>query len=377
MKRLVWGLCLVVWGLPAWAAADAKATQAQLDKLKKEITTLQSSIQQRGRQQQTEEAALAEAERAIGRVTEQIRSLDQELLGLDENLSGLQGRRDELEQALAQRQALIAELLHEQYRQGRQPRLQLLLKQEDPEQLDRMLRYYDEFSQGLSQQLRLYQAQLLELNSTRTQIGSTEGSIREKRTALATEQQRLSEARARRQSAIQTLRQSQQQDQQRLSRLQQDQKQLEGVMAQIQRSLEAARLARDNQSFAGLRGKLPWPVKGAVLHRFGQQRSGVAFDGMLIGANAGTQVQAVHAGRVVFSDWLRGYGLVLILDHGSGYMSLYGHNQSLSGQPGDWVTAGQTIARVGNSGGHEETGLYFAVRHNGKPVNPAQWLSNP
>ncbi|WP_417580957.1 murein hydrolase activator EnvC family protein [Nitrincola sp.] len=366
-------LCLAS---PAWAQ-DQQATQAQLDRLKQEVAQVQRRIADQERQRQDEQQALAQAEREIGRVTAELRTLDHELVQLDTDMQGLQSQREALETALVERRGLIEQLIQEQYRQGRQPRLQLLLKQEDPERLDRMLRYYDYLNAELTEQLQAYQQQLDSLGTTRAQIGSTEQQIADRRSQLETEQQHLQKARADRQAAVAQLATAQQQEQQRLAALRRDQEAMEALLADIQRSLEAARLAQDRQDFARLKGALPWPLQGRILRSYGHQRSGVAFEGLLIAGQAGAEVKAVHHGRVVFSDWLRGYGLVLILDHGSGYMSLYGHNQTLLFEPGDWVTTGQAIATAGNSGGHEETGLYFSIRHQGTPVNPSQWLKQP
>lgn len=367
---------LLCFASSAWAQ-DQQATQAQLDRLKQEVAQVQKRIAEQERKRQDEQQALAEAEREIGRVTAELRKHDQELLQLDNDMQGLQSQRIALEAALLERRDLIEQLIQEQYRQGRQPRLQLLLKQEDPERLDRMLRYYDYLNTELTEQLQAYQQQLDNLGTTGVQIGSTEEQIAQRRSQLMIEQQQLEKARADRQAAVAQLIRAQQQEQQRLAILRQDQQALETLLADIQRSLEAARLVQDNQEFSRLKGELPWPLPGRLLRSYGHQRSGVAFEGLLIAGQAGAEVKAVHHGRVVFSDWLRGYGLVLILDHGSGYMSLYGHNQTLLFEPGDWVTTGQTLATAGNSGGHEEIGLYFSIRHQGKPVNPSQWLKQP
>ena len=128
--------------------------------------------------------------------------------------------------------------------------------------------------------------------------------------------------------------------------------------------------------FATRRGQLPWPVQGTVAARFGSPRNDTRskWDGLLINAQAGTPVRAVHSGRVVFADWLRGAGLLVIVDHGDGYLSLYGHNQSLMSHVGDTVQAGQTLATVGNSGGHSTSALYFAIRQQGRATDPAQWF---
>jgi len=128
--------------------------------------------------------------------------------------------------------------------------------------------------------------------------------------------------------------------------------------------------------FASARGKLPWPVNGRLLARFGETRGDDArtkWDGVMISASSGSQVHAVHGGRVVFADWLRGAGLLVILDHGNGYLSLYGHNQSLLKKPGDVVKAGEAISTVGTSGGQDTPALYFAIRQQGRPTDPSQW----
>ena len=366
-----------LWLSGGLLAQNPQATEAQLEQLKRDIVLVQKRMSAREQERQVEQKALAEAERAISRVSAELAALDNELRALNENMAGLQSQRSRLEAALDERRSLIHQLIQEQYRQGRQPRLMLLLKQEDPDRLDRMLRYYDYLNAELTHQLTTYQEQLENLGTTRLQIGSTEEEIALRREQLAQEQAQLEDAKNARQAAIARLSQAQQQEQQRLANLRRDQQELEELLAEIQRSLEAARLAQDSQEFANLKGQLVWPIEGRLLRAYGSQRSGVAYEGLLISGQSGTQVKAVHHGRVVFSDWLRGYGLVMILDHGGGYMSLYGHNQTLLREPGEWVSTGQTIATVGNSGGHEEVGLYFAIRHQGKPVNPSEWLSRP
>ncbi|TWH76136.1 peptidase M23-like protein [Azomonas agilis] len=142
------------------------------------------------------------------------------------------------------------------------------------------------------------------------------------------------------------------------------------------RPTTAVASASTSSSFAAQRGRLPWPINGALLARYGEQRGGDArmtWDGVLIQASVGTPVKAIHAGRVVFADWLRGAGLLVIVDHGNGYLSLYGHNQTLLRTAGDVVRVGDPIATVGNSGGQEQAALYFAIRHQGRPSDPAQW----
>ncbi len=155
-----------------------------------------------------------------------------------------------------------------------------------------------------------------------------------------------------------------------------DQERLQGIIEQLQQSLEKADLDWQNTAFRSLKGKLQWPVSGRLAAGYGSRNAqGMKSEGIVISAPAGRPVAAVHHGRVVFSDWLRGFGLLIIIDHGSGYMSLYGHNQTLLKEVGDWVAAQEPIATVGDSGGLSDAGLYFAIRYKGRPYNPQPWLS--
>jgi septal ring factor EnvC (AmiA/AmiB activator) len=161
-----------------------------------------------------------------------------------------------------------------------------------------------------------------------------------------------------------------------LARMRGDEQKLEALVAGLREELESIpALEEQAQSFASLRGTLQWPSSGRLLHQFGAKRESdnQSWQGVLIGTDTGAPVTAVSHGRVAFADWLRGFGLLLIIDHGEGYMSLYGRNQSLFKEVGDWVAAGELIAVVGTSGGEEETGLYFEIRNNGIPMNPARW----
>ena len=151
-----------------------------------------------------------------------------------------------------------------------------------------------------------------------------------------------------------------------------DRKRLQNILSEVSRFLEDIPLPSQSISFEGLKGKLPWPVRGRVLRNYGTPRisNRLDWEGILIEASAGTPVKAVHHGRVVFSDYLRGHGLLIIVDHGAGYMTLYAHNQALYKEIGEWVNAGETIASVGNTGGRQEAALYFELR-----LNPRRWLA--
>ena len=164
-----------------------------------------------------------------------------------------------------------------------------------------------------------------------------------------------------------------------LDRLQSDERDLQTLITGLEEALADIPAEHPQQlAFVGLRGRLPWPASGRIVNRFGSPKLGaLVWDGVMISAPEGREVRAVHHGRVAFADWLRGFGLMLIVDHGDGYMTLYGHNQSLFKEAGDWVEVGEPVALVGSSGGREQAGVYFGIRYQGRAVDPAKWCRRP
>ncbi|WP_370052126.1 murein hydrolase activator EnvC [Neptunomonas sp.] len=363
---------------PCWvhAADDKRATEKQLSALKSEIKGVEQRLKKDRQRQSRAAKELAETEQKISGIGKRIHELDQQLGGLNTDLESYQKKRQALEESLEKGRASIEQLIRQQYRLGHQPRLFMLLNQRDPEQLSRMMRYYDRFTQAQADEITEYQALLRDLQSTHQAIDSTQQSIvanRESLKAELAEQQALKAERAQQVSALQK---SVKQGQSKLSQLQQDQRRLAKLLADIEKSLSLANLTQNNQAFKTLRGKLSWPLSGKIVRSFGSSYDNLTYDGLLISGSAGQSVKAVHHGRVVFSEWLRGYGLLVILDHGDGYMSLYGHNDALLKTTGDWVSQGEAISTVGQSGGYSEPGLYFAIRYKGKAINPRSWLAS-
>ncbi len=165
----------------------------------------------------------------------------------------------------------------------------------------------------------------------------------------------------------------------RLDRLQSDERDLKALIDGLEQALADIPVEQPLEvAFSGRRGRLPWPARGRIVKRFGSPRlGGIVWDGVMISAPKGQEVRAIHHGRVAFADWFRGFGLLLILDHGDGYMTLYGHNQSLFKEAGDWVEENEPIALVGSSGGRQQAGVYFGIRHQGRAVNPVRWCRRP
>lgn len=372
--RLLLLLCLSLWGVTLQAAQDPAKTEQQLKQVKQQISKLQAKLAKRKQVLAKAEAELRRFDKRIGDVTAELRSLDDHQQQLESKRGSLGDDEAELVARLQQQEALIRDLLQEQYKLGRQPGIELLLSQQDPQQLSRMLHYYDSLTSRLSAELDSYRGRLQQLTATQSAISATDSELLATRNRLQQQQKALAEAREGQARTLATLRDAHQQDSRQLGRLQANQTELEAVLKEIRRSLEQIRLQQDGLKFSQRKGKMDWPLSGRVQRAFGSRMENISYEGMLIEARNGVAVKAVHHGRVVFADWLRGYGLVLILDHGDGYLSLYGHNESLLREPGEWVGTGEDLALAGSSGGSTEPGLYFAIRHQGRSIDPIVWL---
>lgn len=364
----------VLWS-PAAVGAEQKATQAQLKALKKNLGKLELRLKEERKQHSSAEKSLAETEEEIGRLSRQVYELDQALGGLKLNLSGFEEEKARLEEELAISKEKLVRLLQRQYRQGRQPRLHIWLNQRDPEKFTRMMKYYDSLGAAQLREVEVHRSLLENLAGTHVSIDTTKAQMLENRQQLQVQLTALEALRKERSDKVAQLQKQVGSTQGQIKKYKADRKRLEKVLADIEKSVSLASLTQNNKAFKTLKGKIKWPIKGKVLRRYGRVYNNLSFDGLLVAGQAGDNIAAVHHGRVVFSDWLRGYGLLTIIDHGDGYMSLYGHNDTLLKEPGDWVSQGETIATVGNSGGYEQPGLYFAIRYKGRSTNPESWLA--
>lgn len=260
------------------------------------------------------------------------------------------------------------------YKAGSPSQLQLLLRQQDAEQLSRMAVYQKHLVQARSDAIEDYQNTLDQLAQIEPALQAQTQRLSEARARLAQQQTSLQAKRRERNQTLKRLNASIDAKDEKLRKSQADQAYLERVLAEVVRQLSDDALGIKGASFKSRKGKMGWPTKGTLSARFGSRRSGsLRWQGVQIEAPEGREVKAIHAGRVVFADYLRGQGMLMIIDHGSGYLSLYAHNQVLYQDTGDWVQTGDVIGRAGTSGGRTRAGIYFEIRHAGKPVNPALW----
>jgi septal ring factor EnvC (AmiA/AmiB activator) len=259
---------------------------------------------------------------------------------------------------------------------GRQETIKLLLNQEAPAQLGRMLAYYDYLNKARATRIENVNRELVtlaELATATRRVTAELGDLEQQQQGQLEELERL---RTERQTAVSGLDATIETSEEEIARLRSEASRL----GELVRELEAllADFPVDSQEpFSATKGTLPWPVAGSLLNAFGDRRAGaqIAWNGLQLSAAAGTPVRSIYHGRVVYSDWLPGLGLLLIVDHGEGFMSLYGYNEALLKESGDWVAPGEVIAQVGDSGGQSETALYFEIRQDGEPTDPRRWLN--
>jgi len=260
---------------------------------------------------------------------------------------------------------------------GQDEPLKLLLNQRDPAQTGRVLVYYQYFGRARATQIAAINSHLSDLASLDAQLAAEEERLTALEDQRRGELSKLQSARERRGRALVSLEAEAKNRARELQRLKDQQGGLEKLVRELRRALERIdKFPTDSKdAFAKLRGKLTWPVAGRLAASFGQVRAGgVKWDGVLVSGAQGSPVRAIYHGRVVYADWLSGLGLLTIIDHGDGYLSLYGHNERLFKEVGERVTAGDTIATLGDTGGRANPALYFEIRKGGRPVDPKPWF---
>tara|TARA_B100000809_G_scaffold93226_2_gene91860 strand:+ start:1626 stop:2786 length:1161 start_codon:yes stop_codon:yes gene_type:complete len=363
--------------IPAQAEQSVSQVEieARLKALKKEISNYKETLDSTQGQKSEIDATLERNEQGINKLINEIDTIEKELDTTNDKVSSLTEKQKELLTVKSEQQYYIEQQVRAAYEIGSQEYLKILLNQEDPNEIARMLTYYDYFNQARSRQIESYNLTLLDLDRVTQELAEETVVLESQRRALGAQQKSLANVQKEKQMTLKALINQISTTGSALSKLEQDRGRLEQLLDKLQESLANLDAPRSAQPFAGMQGKLLLPVEGRISHRFGNERNQgkLRWHGIFIDAVEGESVYAVHYGRVVFSDWLRGFGLLMIISHGEGYMSLYGHNQALFRETGDWVSAGEVIAAVGDSGGQDKTGLYFEIRIDGKPNNPQNW----
>ena len=370
-------LLLLLPGPGSHAQTEEEQARSQLQKLKHEMARLGDELEQDLRDRGSMQLALRQSEKAIGKIRRDINQTRQKLAWARDKLADLRSQRQQLQVARGEQQELITREIQTAYQMGKQGQLKILLNQEQPDTLARAMAYYTYFHAARQEHIARYISILQRIDVLEPEIAGTAEQLQRSRTTLAQQQRQLLAGQRRRESELRQLESQIAGKDQQLQRMDRDREELQELLEVIGQAIAAMEAPPEPEHFAELQGRMPWPAAGQPSNRFGRKRGGgkQTWQGLNIPAPEGSDVTAIHQGRVVFADWFRGSGLLLIIDHGDGYMSLYAHNQALLRNVGEWVDRGAAIATVGNSGGRRETALYFEIRENGKPVNPTRWLS--
>ena len=380
---------LLLLASPAAEPASAGAKEKELRELRSRIEALQKQLADTEESKGEATDALRESERAISEANRELRDLGSQSREYNKRLAELNAELRRREEALKAQQALLASMLYRYYLGGQTEPLKLLLNREDPNQITRRLHYFGYISRARAEligELRAGLAQLRELAQEAEQkaaeLSAVTAQQRTQRSRLEREKRARNQVLARISRDVERQRReigTMKRDEARLARLVAS---LAKLMARPKpaprsRGERAPAAPPDDSPFARLKGRLSPPVRGELANRFGSPRSdgGVLWKGLFIAARAGEEVRSVADGRVVFADWLRGFGNLLIIDHGDAFMSLYGNNEALYKRVGDIIHGGEAVAAVGNSGGNADSGLYFELRYQGRPLDPLDWVN--
>ncbi len=372
-------LLLTVCLLPLGLAAEDEGLESktrQLEQVKSRIESLNQALRSTEGQRDQQSRALRETEQKIGSIARRIRVTDLSLQRQQRQLAELEAERADARLRLDSHRSSLERQIRAAYAMGRQEKVKILLNQEDPAVVSRVMVYYDYFNAARLSQMERIEESLHELIRIEHEIAQEERRLQQLQEKNNNERLQLETAKRGRMEIIAKLDRRLKDQGQELSELKDDESQLSSLISNIQQALSDLPLdPAAHDPFRSRKGKLPWPANGQLVASFGTRREvgKLTWDGVMISAPEGREVRAIHHGRVAFADWLRGFGLLLIIDHGDGYMSLYGHNQSLFKETGEWVEPGEVVAQVGNSGGRTQSGIYFGIRHNGEPQNPKLW----
>lgn len=378
-----------------YAAAPDKNTQKQLQDIRTRINVLQKDLAGKKEKKTESMDALRDSERAINSLLNILTQLKRQQSTVQNKLLQLQNQTTELRGVISTEQALLGKLFYYQHLTGEKSYLQLLLNQQDPNKISRKLHYFSYIAQTRSDQINTLNRRQdkLALLTRETQIQNE--SLQKIHANQLRKKNQLEAEKLKRVEILATLSQEISHQQKKIDELKQGEKRLSVLIKklnkQIAKQKENSRqsvnrgIMRNDQlpdfstrktAFVNLKGKLRLPVRGEIMNRFGSSREGggVKWQGLFIRSPEGSEVKAIADGQVIFADWLRGFGNLMILNHGNNYMSLYGNNEAIYKRVGNQVRSGDTIAAVGNSGGNPESGLYFELRHQGKPFNPITWV---
>ena len=353
----------------------AKIKEQELEDVRERISSLKESMDDAAEKRDRVTRELQDIEVQIAEQRSRIRDIERDQVTTTERKNKLDAELDEREAHLDAESAALAGQVRAAYMSGSQEKIRLLLNQHDPATLGRLMAYYRYLNDYRAGNIEAVMEEIRKLEELRSQIAAEEARLASLAQARYDELGRLNASLENRKGLLVSLRERIAEEGAEVDRLAAQERDLTRLIAELTSILSDYPITSE-QPFSELRGKLTWPVAGTLLHDFGQPRAGgISWNGVVLAAPRGREVRAVYHGRVAFADWLAGMGLLVIVDHGEGYMTLYGYNETLLKDTGDWVAPGDVIATVGDSGGQAEASLYFELRRGRKPENPRRWVT--
>lgn len=372
---LLLALLLPVTAVIAQEEGLSRIKERELEEVREKISRLKESMDERAAERDRVTAELQEAEVRIAETRQQIKELERQQAFSERRKTELEVRLAELQRELEREAGLLAAQVRAAWASGGQERLKLLLNQQDPADVGRQLAYYRYLSEYRGDNIETMTGHIDEARRVRDDVAAEEARLQRLAKARYAELTALNTAQEKRQALLASVKQRLSEEGQEIERLAAEEQDLARLIRELTSILSDYPITSE-EPFSALKGALTWPVAGRLLHDFGQPRAGgVRWNGVVLAAPRGREVRTIYHGRVVFADWLAGLGLLVIVDHGEGFMTLYGYNESILANAGDWVAPGDVIATVGDSGGQQQASLYFEIRQGTRPVNPRGWVT--
>jgi len=375
-------LILLLLATPTAAIAQddgdglAKIKEQELEVVREKISDLKKNMDRSARDRDRLTGELQKAEVAIAEKRLRLKDIERERAYSGKRLGELDAAIAEREAELELESDHLSAQVRAAYMSGSQEKIKLLLNQRDPAMLGRMMAYYRYFNDYRADNIGAVTAKLRELAALHSEVAAEEARLADLARTRKAELEKLAAVQQERQTLLAALQDRMAAEGREIERLAAQEQDLARLIAELTSILSDYPITSE-QPFSEYRGRLTWPVAGTLLRDFGQPRVGgqLKWNGVVLAAPRGREVRSVYHGRVAFADWLAGMGLLVIVDHGEGYMTLYGYNETILKNAGDWVAPGDVIATVGDSGGQAEPGLYFEIRQGTKPMNPRRWVT--
>jgi septal ring factor EnvC (AmiA/AmiB activator) len=353
----------------------AQIKERELEAVRDKISSLKTSMDKRATERDRITGELQSSEVLIVEKRAHLKDLERQREFSEKKKADLDAQLVAKEAELSLESAQLEDQVVAAYTSGNQERLKLLLNQHDPATLGRLMTYYRYMSEFRGNNISAVNSHITELSDLRSQAAKEEDRLVGLARARFAELTELNAAQENRQELLAALKTRIAEEGSEIDRLAAEEQDLARLIAELTSILSDYPITSE-EPFSTLRGKLTWPIAGSLVHDFGQPRAGgLKWNGVVLSAPRGREVRSIYHGRVAFADWLAGMGLLVIVDHGDGFLTLYGYNETTLKSAGDWVAPGDVIATVGDSGGQQQTGLYFEVRQGTKPVNPRSWVS--